>query len=44
MVKEESIYALRVMLSNHLLDALLMTSFYFTSTKNISKVLGEAII
>jgi len=44
MVEEDGIYSLCVMLPNHLLAALLITSFYFTSAKNISKALSEAII
>lgn len=43
-VEEDSVYALRVMLPNHLLVALLITSFSSTSAKNISKALSEAII
>lgn len=43
-VEEDSVYALRVMLPNHLLVALSITSFSSTSAKNISKALSEAII
>lgn len=43
-VDEDSVCALHIMLPNHLLVALLITSFSSTSAKNISKALSEDII